>query len=158
MYFGYGSSSSGIDQIVDRNKLIHGCDTRANPATSANCANSPTQADLLYPQISYIPLNPSDGGHTFVPIFGVPIPQEWQNFLAGAPVSRDLAVNLSEQTANDCAPQKWKNPSIIDISNELAPWPISTATSFREIFAPGDHASAPMRCLGGFMHPTTVSS
>jgi hypothetical protein len=128
VYFGYGSSSNGIDQIVDRNKLIHGCDPNFNPAASADCANSPTQADLLYPQISYITLNPLDGGHTFIPIFGVPIPQEQQNFLTGEPVSLDLAINLSEQTANNCAPQKWKNPSIIDISNELAPWPISTAT------------------------------
>jgi hypothetical protein len=128
VYFGYGSSSNGIDQIVDRNKLINGCNPSFNPAASANCANSPTQADLLYPQISYITLNPLDGGHTFIPIFGVPIPQEQQNFLTGAPVSLDLAINLSEQTANDCAPQKWKNPSIIDISNEFAPWPISTAT------------------------------
>jgi hypothetical protein len=128
VYFGYGSSSNGIDQIVDRNKLLNGCDSGFNPAASANCANSPTQADLLYPQISYLTQNPLDGGHTFIPIFGVPIPQEQQNFLTGAPVKLDLAINLSEMTANDCAPQKWKNPSIIDISNELAPYPISTAT------------------------------
>jgi hypothetical protein len=125
VYFGYGSSSNGVDQIVDRQKLLTGCTI---PGASANCANSPTQADLLYPQISYITTNPLDGGHTFIPIFGVPIPQEQQNFLTGAPVSLDLAVSLSEQTANDCAPQKWKNPSIIDISDERAPWPISTAT------------------------------
>jgi hypothetical protein len=153
VYFGYGSSSNGIDQIVDRQKLLTGCTISG---ASADCATSPTQADLLYPQISYITTNPLDGGHTFIPIFGVPIPQEQQNFLTGAPVSLDLAISLSEQTANDCAeqqnfltgapvsldlaislseqtandcaPQKWKNPSIIDISNELAPWPISTAT------------------------------
>jgi len=128
VYFGYGSSSNGVDQIVDRNKLINGCNPNFNSAASATCANSPTQADLLYPQISYITTNPLDGGHTFIPIFGVPIPQEQQNFLTGAPVSLDIAISLSEQTANDCAPQKWKNPSIIDISNELTPWPISTAT------------------------------
>ena len=128
VYFGYGSSSNGVDQIVDRNNLIHGCDSSFNPAASTNCAISPTQADLLYPQISYLTQNPLDGGHTFIPIFGVPIPQEQQNFLTGAPVKLDLAINLSEQTANDCAPQKWKNPSIIDISNERAPYPISTAT------------------------------
>ena len=128
VYFGYGSSSNGIDQIVDRDKLLNGCNTTYNPNASANCANSPTQADLLYPQISYVTLNPLDGGHTFIPIFGVPIPQEQTNFLTGAPVKLDLAINLSEQTANDCAPQKWKNPTIIDISNEKAPWPISTAT------------------------------
>ncbi len=80
VYFGYGSSSNGIDQIVNRNKLINGCNSSVNPAASADCANSPTQADLLYPQISYITTNPLDGGHTFIPIFGVPIPQEQQNF------------------------------------------------------------------------------
>jgi hypothetical protein len=128
VYFGYGSSSNGIDQIVDRNKLLNGCNPSFNPAASGDCANNPSQADLLYPQISYITMNPLDGGHTFIPIYGVPIPQEQTNFLTGAPVNLDLAINLSEQTANDCAPQKWKNPSIIDISNERAPWPISTVT------------------------------
>jgi hypothetical protein len=128
VYFGYGSSSNGIDQIVDRNKLNHGCDKSFDSAASPDCATSPTQADLLYPQISYITTNPRDGGHTFITIFGVPIPREQQNFLTGAPVDLDPAISLSEQTANDCAPQKWKNPSIIDISNERAPWPISTGT------------------------------
>jgi len=128
VYFGYGSSSNGIDQIVDRNKLLNGCNPAVNPNASANCATSPTQADLLFPQISYLTLNPLDGGHTFIPIFGLPIPQEQQNFLTGAPVNLDIAINLSEETSNDCAPQKWKNPTIIDISNEKAPWPISTAT------------------------------
>ena len=42
VYFGYGSSSSGIDQIVDRNKLINGCNPNLNSAASPNCANSPT--------------------------------------------------------------------------------------------------------------------
>ncbi len=128
VYFGYGSSSSGVDQIVDRKRLLGGCVSGAEHVASRDCANAPTQADLLYPQISYITLNPLDGGHTFIPIFGVPIPQEQANFLTGAPLRMDLAINLSEQTANDCAPEKWKNPSIIDISNELAPWPIATAT------------------------------
>jgi hypothetical protein len=128
VYFGYGSSSNGIDQIVDRDKLLNGCNPAYNPAASPTCANSPTQADLLFPQVSYITMNPLDGGHTFQPMFGVPIPQEQSNFLTGAPVKLDLAINMSEQTANDCAPQKWKNPSIIDISNDKAPWPISTAT------------------------------
>jgi hypothetical protein len=127
VYFGYGSSSNGIDQIVDRDKLLNGCNTTFNPNASPDCANNPTQADLLYPQVSYITMNPQDGGHSFIPIFGVPIPQEQTNF-GGSPVSMDLAISMSEQTANDCAPQKWKNPSIIDISNDKAPWPISTAT------------------------------
>ena len=125
VYFGYGSSANGIDQIVDRDKLIHGCEVSANPQA---CPDNPSQADLLYPQISYLTLNPQDGAHTFIPIFGVPIPQAQQNYLTGAPVKLDIAINLSEDTTNDCAPQKWKNPAIIDISNDRAPWPISTAT------------------------------
>lgn len=128
VFFGYGSSSNGVDQIVDRNKLLHGCDPTFNPAASPHCANDPTQADLLYPQISYLTQNPQDGGHTFVPIFGVPIPQAQQNFLDGSPERLDLAVNMSEDTTNDCLGQKWKNPSILDISNLKTPYPISTAT------------------------------
>jgi hypothetical protein len=83
VYFGYGSSSSGVAQIVDRSKLLNGCNTTgpgSNPAASANCATSPTQADLLFPQISYLASNPLDGMHTFIPVFGVPIPQEQQNY------------------------------------------------------------------------------
>jgi len=125
IYIGYGSASNGIAQILDREKLLRGCEASADPQ---GCPDNPTQADLLYPQISYLTMNPQDGAHTFIPIFGVPVPQEQADFLTGAPVKLDLAVILSEQTANDCAPQKWKNPFILDISNERAPWPIATAT------------------------------
>lgn len=128
VYIGYGSSKDGIYQIVDREKLLKGCDPGFNPKASKDCATHPTQADLLYPQISYLTANPQDGAHTFIPIFGVPIPEEQANFMDAKPVRLDIAVGLSEQTANDCAPQKWKNPHLIDISNERAPWPISTMT------------------------------
>ena len=123
VYVGYGSSANGIAQILDRQKLLDGCKVSADPK---NCPDNPSQADLLYPQISYMTMNPEDGAHTFIPIFGVPVPEEQKDFLTGAPVKLDLAVILSEQTANNCAPQKWKNPSLVDITNERAPWPIST--------------------------------
>jgi hypothetical protein len=126
VYIGYGSSSDGIFQILDRTKLLKGCDTSVNAAASADCGTKPTQADLLYPQISYLTANPHDGAHTFIPIFGVPIPETQTNFETGAPVKIDIAVGLSEQTANECAPQKWKNPSLMDISDERTPYPIST--------------------------------
>jgi hypothetical protein len=128
VYIGYGSSTDGIFQILDRTKLLKGCDTSVNAAASANCGTKPTQADLLYPQISYLTANPHDGAHTFIPIFGVPIPETQTNFETGAPVKIDIAVGLSEQTANECAPQKWKNPSLMDISDERTPYPISTPT------------------------------
>jgi hypothetical protein len=128
VYLPYGVSSTGVFQIVDRQKLLNGCDKNFNPNASANCANFPTQADLLYPQISYTTTNPNQGGHTSIPIFGVPIPQSQENFLDGTPQKYDLLAVTSEDTTNDCLGQPWKNPTLLDITNELALWPISTLT------------------------------
>ena len=128
VYMPYGVSSTGVFQVLDRNKLLNGCNTASNPAASANCANSPTQADLLYPQISYTTTNPNQGGHTSIPIFGVPIPQSQQNFLDGTPQKYDLLAVTSEDTTNDCLGQPWKNPQLLDITNDSAIWPISSMT------------------------------
>jgi len=125
VYLPYGVSSTGVFQIVDREKLLTGCTV---PSASGNCANSPTQADLLYPQISYTTTNPNQGGHTSIPIFGVPIPQSQQNFLDGTPQKYDLLAVTSEDTTNDCLGQPWKNPQLLDITNDLAIWPISSMT------------------------------
>lgn len=120
VYFPYGVGQDGVVQITDRDKLVYGCETSVNPDASPGCANFPTQADLLYPQISYITMKPSQGGHTSIPIFGVPIPQTQTNWVAsssaGTPQTWDLLAITSEQTANDCAPQDWKNPWLLDIS------------------------------------------
>jgi hypothetical protein len=125
VYLPYGVSSTGVFQIVDREKLLTGCTI---PGASENCANSPTQADLLYPQISYTTMNPNQGGHTSIPIFGVPIPQAQENFLDGTPQKYDLLAITSEDTTNDCLGQPWKNPQLLDITNDLAIWPISSMT------------------------------
>jgi hypothetical protein len=123
VYLAYGVDANGVFQIVDRNKLLTGCTV---PTASPNCANNPTQADLLYPQIGYITSNPNQGGHTAVPIFGVPAPAAQQNFLDGKPQKWDLLAVTSEDTTNDCHGQPWKNPVLIDITNDTAPWPIAT--------------------------------
>ena len=128
VYLPYGVSSTGVFQIVDRQKLINGCDTSFNSNASADCKNNPTQADLLYPQISYTTTNPNQGGHTSIPIFGVPIPQSQENFLDGTPQKYNLLGVTSEDTTNDCLGQPWKNPQLLDITNELAIWPISSMT------------------------------
>jgi hypothetical protein len=128
VYLPYGVSSTGVFQIVDRQKLIYGCDKNFNANASANCANFPTQADLLYPQISYTTTNPNQGGHTSIPIFGVPIPQSQENFLDGTPQKYNLLGVTSEDTTNNCLGQPWKNPQLLDITNELAIWPISSMT------------------------------
>lgn len=131
VYLPYGVGSDGVVQIVDRTKLLTGCTVSG---ASADCANSPTQADLLYPQVSYITMKPTQGAHTSIPIFGIPIPEMQANYLDGTPQTWDLLAITSEQTANDCAPQDWKNPQLLDITPATNSngqptetiWPIST--------------------------------
>ncbi len=124
VYMPYGVSSTGVFQILDRQKLLTGCSVSSSP----DCPNHPSQADLLYPQISYTTTNPNQGGHTSIPIFGVPIPQAQENFLDGTPQKYDLLAVTSEDTTNDCLGQPWKNAQLLDITNDLAIWPISSMT------------------------------
>ena len=95
VYLAYSSGSDGVVQIADRNKLVNGYDTSVNSNAAANCATNPTQADMLYPQVGYITKNPLQGAHDTNPIFGVPIPQEQQNFLDGSPQGWDLLITPS---------------------------------------------------------------
>jgi hypothetical protein len=123
IYAAYGVDADGVFQVLDRQKLLTGCTI---PGASPQCATHPTQADLLYPQISYITTNPNQGGHTAIPIFGVPIPEAQQNYLDGKPQRWDLMATTSEDTTNNCISQAWKNPSLLDITDDRAPWPIAT--------------------------------
>ncbi len=105
VYMPYGVSSESVVQIDDRLKLINGCLTSgpsSNPNASPNCANSPTQADLLWPQVSWITMNPENSAHSSIPIFNVPIPEEQTNYLNGQPQSKNLLFVSSEGTANNC--------------------------------------------------------
>jgi hypothetical protein len=129
VYMPYGVSAEGVIQIDDRLKLINGCHTSGpggNPNASRNCANSPTQADLLWPQVSWITMNPENGGHSSMPIFNVPIPEEQTNYLNGQPQSKSLLFVSSEGTANNCFGQAPHEAWILDISSETTPWPIAT--------------------------------
>lgn len=122
VYLAYGVDKNGVIQIVDREKLLNGCKAAA---ASPDCATRPTQADLLYPQVSYIAMNPNQGGHTALPIFGIPVPEVQQNYLDGKPQKWDLLAITSEDTTNDCLGQPWKNPFVLDITDDRTPWPIA---------------------------------
>jgi len=139
VYLPYGVGADGVVQIADREKLLNGCGTydnanAVNPNASVDCAEFPTQADLIYPQINYVTMKPTQGAHTSIPIFGVPIPEMQANYLDGTPQKWDLLAITSEQTANDCAPQDWKNPQLLDITPGVnsngqtveSIWPITT--------------------------------
>jgi hypothetical protein len=130
VYLPYGVSSEGVIQIVNRANLIYGClrsgPAGANPNASKDCAGNPTQADLLWPQVSWITMNPENGGHSSMPIFNVPIPEEQTNYLNGAPQSKSLLFVSSEGTANNCFGQAPHEAWILDIASETTPWPIAS--------------------------------
>jgi hypothetical protein len=130
IYIPYGVSTDGVIQILDRSKVVNGCLTSgpagSNPEASVHCAKSPTQADLLWPQISWVTMNPENGGHSSMPIFNVPIPEEQSNYLDGSPQSKSLLFVSSEGTANNCYGQAPHEAWILDISSETTPWPIAT--------------------------------
>ena len=87
IYAPYGVGNNGVVQILDRSKVLNGC-------TTSTCAKSPTQADMLAPQLGWftLPGTSLQGGHTAFPIFGE---QD------GKP--RNLLLVTSEEGGNECA-------------------------------------------------------
>ena len=92
VYFGYGTSSYGILQIVDRDKLLNG-------------PKEPTPRNLLYPQVGRLDLGPDAGAHTAFPVLG------------GA---RDFVVVTSESLAEGCREPRQK-AWMVDVSSEARP-------------------------------------
>jgi hypothetical protein len=123
VYMPYGVGADGVIQIVDRDKLLNGC---KRPEASKDCATNPTQADLLYPQVSYIAMNRENGGHSAMPILGVPMPEQQAGYADGTPQKKNLLIVASEETANNCLGQQPHEAWILDITDEAAPWPIAT--------------------------------
>ncbi|MGH7091411.1 MAG: hypothetical protein ACREFQ_21175, partial [Stellaceae bacterium] len=137
----YGVHADGVIQILDRTKLLDGCNRADNPNASADCADlptkniGPTQADLLYPQIGYIAEPPYIGAHNSTPIFNMPIPQDQANF-SSSPLSKepgpqrwDIAISTSEAygpPACGATDLYDHNATLLDITDEQTPWPIST--------------------------------
>jgi hypothetical protein len=123
LYMPYGVGRDGVIQIVDRQKLLSGCTL---PTASPNCATRPTQAEMLYPQVGVITMNREQGGHSSMPVLGVPMPAEQAHFADGSPQKKNLLIVSSEATANNCFGQAMHGTWILDISDEAAPWPIAT--------------------------------
>jgi hypothetical protein len=61
-----------------------------------------------------------------MPVLGVPMPAEQAHFADGKPQKKNLLVVVSEATANNCFGQAEHNAWILDITDEAAPWPLST--------------------------------
>lgn len=110
IYAPYGVGNNAVVQILDRNKVLTGCTTAG---ASANCAKSPTQAEMLAPQLGWftLPGTSLQGGHTAFPIFG----QE-----DGKP--RNLLLVTSEEGGNECSAGSAPHAVwLYDISDEAHP-------------------------------------
>lgn len=107
VYFGHGTSSGGILQIVDREKLLKG------PTT-------PTRANLLQAQVGRYDLDPNYGAHTAFPLPGMEVKGG-----DGRVVKRDFVVVTNEALSDGCGGARQK-VWIIDVTEETRPKPVST--------------------------------
>ena len=110
IYAAYGVGSNGVVQILDRSKVLNGCTA---PGASANCAKSPTQSEMLAPQLGWftLPGTSLQGGHTSFPIFGEQ---------GGKP--RNLLLVTSEEGGNECTAGSAPHAAwLYDITDEANP-------------------------------------
>jgi hypothetical protein len=134
VYFGYGTGANGIVQIVDRQKLLNG-------------PKEPTEANLLYPQITRLDLPPDTGAHTAFPLIGMDVaefanqkPRPGSAAAAGVdPLHdegagsmktqghRDFVAIVGETTANECLENR-QMVRMLDITMESKPFGAATWT------------------------------
>jgi hypothetical protein len=110
IYFGYGTNKNGIIQIVDRKKLLEG-------------PREPTDANLLYPQIARLDMNPLTGAHTTFPMLGMEVPE----FAHDTNHKRDFLLVVNEAIANECTEAR-QMAWLVDITVEAKPQFISNFT------------------------------
>jgi len=124
IYFGYGTSSQGVLQIVDRDKLLN--DSSLGPLVSDNPTSTsprvkPSPAQLLFPQVGKLDLFPSAGAHTTFPVLRQPVP-DFSDNTSGA--VRDFVVITNESTANECQENR-QLVYIADVTTESKPFNVS---------------------------------
>jgi len=111
VYFGYGTNTEGVLQIVDREKLLNG-------------PKDPTPENLLYPQVARLDLPPMHGAHTVFPMLGVDIPEFAHNYLGRV---RDFIVVTDEAIQKECLEGRqmvW----FVDITTETKPFGVASWT------------------------------
>jgi hypothetical protein len=107
VYFGYGTNTDGVLQIVDREKLLKG-------------APEPTVENLLAPQISRLDMPPMHGAHTVFPVLGVQIAEFAKSRLGH---TRDFVFITNESIQKECMEGRqmvW----VVDVSMPTRPFGI----------------------------------
>ncbi len=109
IYAAFGTTKSGVIEILDRDKLIH-------------APKDPTDANLTSPVIARLDLPPDVGAHTTFPMLGMDLPDFAKN---GTQSKRDFLVVVGETTDNECHdPQQMLR--IFDITTESKIMGVST--------------------------------
>ena len=109
VYFGYGTNTDGVLQIVDRAKLLKG-------------PKEPTPENLLYPQVARLELGPFSGAHTALPILGMDVAQ-FAKDAKGA--RRDFVFVVNESLRNECTEEARQMVYVVDVTNEAAPFTVA---------------------------------
>ena len=107
MYFGYGTNTDGVLQIVDREKLLNG-------------PKEPTVENLLYPQVARMDLPPMHGAHTTFPVLGVEIAEFAKSRLGK---TRDFVFITNEAIQKECMEGRqmvW----VVDVTTPTKPFGI----------------------------------
>ena len=111
VYFGYGTNTDGILQIVDREKLLNG-------------PKEPTPENLLAPVVARMDLPPMHGAHTVFPLFDVDVPEFEKNLLGR---KRNFIVITDEAIQKECLEGRqmvW----FVDVTTETKPMGIASWT------------------------------
>jgi hypothetical protein len=134
LYFGYGTGSNGVVQIVDREKLLSG-------------PKEPTEANLTYPQVTRLDLPPDMGAHTVFPLLSMQIAEFTKQRLRpttaaaagvehdhddGAPpertqARRNFVMAVGETLANECLENR-QMVRVLDITTESKPFGVASWT------------------------------
>ena len=108
VYFGYGTNTEGVLQIVDREKLLNG-------------PKDPTPENLLAPQIARLDLPPMHGAHTTFPLLGVEVAEFEKNLLGK---KRDFIVITDEAIQKECLEGR-QMAWFVDVTTETKPFGVS---------------------------------
>ena len=111
VYFGYGTNTEGVVQIVDRAKLLSG-------------APEPTVENLLAPQVARLDLPPMHGAHTVFPVLGMPIAEFSKNLLGK---TRDFLVITDEAIQKECLEGR-QMAWFVDATTETKPFGVASWT------------------------------
>jgi len=103
IYVPYGTSSNGVFQILDRQKVLPDANTSAGQPMGGTWDGSdpvaPTDDELRALVVGSMDMTPTEGAHTAFPMFGIPL-QRYQGFASST--TRDIVALISEETDNHC--------------------------------------------------------